>query len=225
MRLTECFMEIFVYIVYFKKSVAKLQPPLEQVRTDISGLMQKSEAKSKAGNFSQEDYDLARFAVCAWVDETIMNSAWNEKNMWLAEQLQRLYYQTSDAGELFFEKLNTIGPHQNPVREVYFLCLSLGFAGRFCHEGDEVLLSQLQASNLKLLTGSAMGMHALDREQLFPDAYPMEGVEAAPLPSTPRFSLFTLICVAGPVALFAGLYIIYYFVLSSLGKTILSTVR
>jgi len=225
MRLTECFMEIFVYIVYFKKSAAKLQPPLEQVKTDISGLMQKSENKSKTGNFSQEDFDLARFAVCAWVDEAIINSAWNEKNMWLSEQLQRLYYQTSDAGELFFEKLNTIGPHQNPVREVYFLCLSLGFTGRFCREGDEVLLSQLQTSNLKLLTGSSMGVPALDREQLFPDAYPMDASEAAPQLSTHRFSLFTLICVAGPVALFAGLYIIYYFVLSSLGKTILSTVR
>jgi len=70
-----------------------------------------------------------------------------------------------------------------------------------------------------------MGIPALDREALFPDAYPMDLEETTPQQSIPRFSLFTLICVAGPIALFAGLYFIYYFVLSSLGQNILSTVR
>ena len=225
MRLTECFMDLFVYVVYFSRSVEKRHPPLDQVKADINRLMTESEDKFRMGDFSQDDFDLARFAVCAWVDETIMNSGWAERNMWLTEQLQRQYYQTSDAGELFFEKLNAIGPHQNQVREVYFLCLSLGFAGRYCNEGDDFLLEQLKTSNLKLLTGSSVGIPSLDRESLFPDAYPIERAEEAPQLAMPRFSIFTLICVAGPVALFAGLYIIYYFVLSSLGQTILSTVR
>jgi len=218
-------MEIFVYIVYFSRSAAKKQPPLDQVRADITRLMKESDNKFNTGDFTQEDYDMARFAVCAWVDEAIVNSAWDQRNMWLGEQLQRLYYQTSDAGELFFEKLNAIGPHQNHVREVYYLCLSLGFTGRYCNEGDEFLLEQLKTSNLKLLTGSSMGIPSFTREDLFPDAYPVDIEHAAPQKSVPRFSIFTMICFAAPVVLFAGLYLIYYFVLSSLGQNILSTVR
>jgi type VI secretion system protein ImpK len=111
------------------------------------------------------------------------------------------------------------------VREVYYLCLSLGFTGRYCNEGDEFLLEQLQTSNLKLLTGSSLGIPSLEREDLFPDAYPVGVEEAAMQKSMPRFSIFSMICFAGPVLLFAGLYMIYYFVLSSLGQNILSTVR
>ncbi len=107
---------------------------------------------------------------------------------------------------------------------MYYLCLSLGFTGRYCHEGDEYLLEQLQTSNLKLLTGSSIGIPSLEREDLFPDAYPVDIDHTAQRESMPRLSVLTMICFAGPVVLFAGLYLIYYFVLSSLGQNILSTV-
>ncbi|MBW1834922.1 MAG: DotU family type IV/VI secretion system protein, partial [Deltaproteobacteria bacterium] len=157
MRLTDCFIELVAYAAYFLKTVAKRQPPFDQVKADIQRLISKSQESLNNGSFSQEDYDLARFAIFAWIDEAILNSSWKEKHLWQGEQLQRFYYQTADAGEIFFERLNTLGPHQRDVREVYYLCLAIGFMGRYCHEGDEYLLEQLKTSNLKLLTGSSVG--------------------------------------------------------------------
>jgi type VI secretion system protein ImpK len=215
MRLTDCFMDLVAYVAYFTKRVATRQPPFEQVSGDIQRLLSDSQNKMSQGNFSQEDYDLARFAIVAWTDEIIMNSDWNEKDKWQREQLQRIYYQTTDAGELFFDRLNAIGPHQRDVREVYYLCLALGFKGRYIHEGDDYRLAQLRTSNLKVLTGSSVGVPSLEKGDLFPDAYPVIPEAVAPGKSMVRFSSFTLLCLGFPVVLFLGLFVIYAFILNS----------
>ena len=171
-----------------------------------------------------EDYDLARFAIFAWIDEAILSSSWNEKNLWQAEQLQRFYYKTTDAGEIFFDRLNAIGPHQRDVREVYYLCLAMGFSGRFCHEGDEYLLEQVKTSNLKLLTGSSMGLPSLEQGDIFPDAYPSESVDMALKEGKGRFSTFTLLCIGLPVVLYLFLFLVYWFILGNIGENLLHTV-
>ncbi|MBW2265838.1 MAG: DotU family type IV/VI secretion system protein [Deltaproteobacteria bacterium] len=221
MRLTDCFIDVIAYVAYFLKTVASKQPPFDQVKADIQRLMGETEESRRQGAFSQEDYDLARFAICAWVDEVILGSSWNERNKWQGEQLQRLYYQTSDAGEMFFDRLNAIGPHQRDVREIYYLCLAMGFAGRYCNEGDEYLLGQLKTSNLKLLTGSSVGIPSLERTELFPEAYPVDSEEVSTAKGKFRFSGFTLLCLGGPVGLFIVLFFIYQFILGSVGETIL----
>lgn len=224
MHLTDAFMELVAYVVYFVKTVGAKQPPYEQVKTDILRLLTQSENVVKRGLFSQEDYDLARFMICAWVDETILNSAWNQKPQWQREQLQRLYYHTLDAGEEAFERLNSLGLHQREVREVYYLCLALGFKGRFHHPGDEYLLEQVKTSNLKLLLGSSVGLPSLERAELFPEAFPVEAVELGPQKQKFRLSAFTIASLAGPVILFGLLFLIYQFALSGVGENFLKAV-
>jgi type VI secretion system protein ImpK len=224
MHLTDCFIDLMAYVVYFLKSAAIKRPPYEQVKADVSRLFSQSENFLKKGLFSQEDYDLARFAICAWVDEAILSSPWDHKGLWQREQLQRLYYHTTEAGEEFFERLNALGFHQREVREVYYLCLALGFMGRYCHPGDEVLLNQLKTSNLRMLMGSSMGPPSLERVELFPEAYPKE---TAPIGHKKRrfdFSLSTLLWLAGPILLFGLLFWIYKFALNSIADNFLKTV-
>ncbi|MBW1900773.1 MAG: DotU family type IV/VI secretion system protein [Deltaproteobacteria bacterium] len=224
MRLTDCFAELIAYVAYFLKTVNTRQPSFDQVKADIQRLISESQEALNEGNFSQEDYDLARFAIFAWIDEAILSSSWNEKNRWQGEQLQRFYYQTTDAGEIFFDRLNAIGPHQRDVREVYYLCLAMGFSGRFCHEGDDYLLEQVKTSNLKLLTGSSMGLPSLEKEDLFPDAYPSESVDLTSDEGKGSFSTFTLLCIAFPVVLYLFLFLVYWFILGNIGENLLHTV-
>ena len=222
MRLTDCFIELVAYAAYFLNTVAKRQPPFDQVKADIQRLISKSQESLNNGAFSQEDYDLARFAIFAWIDEAILNSSWKEKHLWQGEQLQRFYYQTADAGEIFFERLNTLGPHQRDVREIYYLCLAIGFMGRYCHEGDEYLLEQLKTSNLKLLTGSSVGLPSLEKGELFPEAYPVESSDMISLKGKKRFSTFTLLCLGAPVLLYSVLFLIYGFILNNIGEEMVS---
>jgi type VI secretion system protein ImpK len=223
MHLTDCFMELVAYIAYFQKTAAARQPPFEQVKADVTRILGQSESVARRGSFSPEDYGLARFAVCAWVDEAILASGWTHRNLWQREQLQRIHFNTTDAGEEFFEKLNGLGLQQREAREVYYLCLALGFMGRYCNKGDEFLLDQLTTSNLKLLLGSSVGVPSLGRGELFPEGYPAHPIEAGRQKARSPFSSFTIAGLAAPVVLFAILYGIYRFSLSGVAENFLKT--
>lgn len=224
MRLTDCFIHLIVYVCYFRKNADTRQPPYEQTRADVLRLLSDSEACMKEGGFSPDDYDLARYMVCAWVDEVVLSSGWNSRGQWQREQLQRVFYNTVEAGEEAFEKLNSLGFHQSQVREVYYLCLALGFKGRFIHPGDEYLLDQLKVSNLKLLMGSSMGSLSLERVELFPDGYPAGGGGLAQPARKFSFTIPVIVALVGPVALLGILYLIYRFALGGIAENFLRTV-
>jgi type VI secretion system protein ImpK len=224
MRIVDCFTELLAYIAYFLKTVKTRQPAFSKVRADIERLVSQADSCLQDKGISKEDSDHARFAIFAWIDETILSSPWNEKGQWQRQQLQRTYFQTADAGEVFFERLNMLGPHQNYVREVYYLCLAMGFTGRYIHEGDDFLLDQLKTSNLKVLMGSSMGLPALDKGQLFQGAYPQQTEEVLPQRSKRVLSPIILLSIAFPVVLFAALYLIYSFILNNIAENLLSVV-
>ena len=225
MHLTDCFMELVAYGVYFQKTGAAKQPPFEQVKADVMRLLTASEDYVRRGLVTQEDYDQARFVVCAWMDETILSSSWNQRGQWQREQLQRLYYNTTEAGEEVFERLNSLGLHQKEIREVFYLCMALGFKGRFVKQGDEFLLDQLKSSNLKLLLGSSVGIPSLERSDLFPEAYPAEAPDLGPRKQKFRFTPTVIAALGGPVALFGVLFLIYYFTLNGIGDNVVRMVR
>ena len=224
MRIVDCFMELMAYVAYFLKTVNTKQPAFEKIKSDIDGLINNADSCLQQKRLSPEDVDHSRYAVFAWIDEVILNSCWDNKEQWMGHQLQRRHYQTADAGEIFFERLNSLGPHQGHVREVYYLCLSLGFTGRYIHQGDDFLLEQLKTSNLKILLGSSIGLPSLDKGELFPDAYQKadDSVDSRPLKK--RFSPILLFGISSPIILFGVLFIIYRFILSNIGENLLGLV-
>jgi type VI secretion system protein ImpK len=216
MHLSETFMDAIAYVVYFLKTSDKRALPFEQVRARVLQLL--AESQKAADEFPDADYDQARFAICAWIDEAVMNSQWAERTAWQREPLQLKFYQTTNAGEIFFDRLNSLAGHQNDVREVYYLCLAMGFMGRFIKDEDRFLLEQLKTSNLKVLTGSSMGLPSLKKAQLFPDAYPAQAVQAAPRKA--KFGIMEIALGLSPVVLFGVLYLIYSFVLHNVSASL-----
>ncbi len=219
MRLSDCFTDIITYTILLQRNDGLKQISFDQASADMDRLNRDSEFLFEKSGVAREDFDLARFAVFAWVDETIMGGSWEGKNQWQGEQLQLKYFQTSDAGELFFRKLNTIGSHQNHVREIYYICLALGFTGQYCNQGDDILLDQLKVSNLKLLTGSSMDLPSMDQLKLFPESYVIDH-DSSSSATRKKFSIFTLTAFLSPVVLYGVMFLIYRFVLNNIGDTL-----
>ncbi len=224
MLLVDSFIELIAYVSCFLKTVPAQPTSFEQVKTDINHLVGKSQEIFQRSRLPQDDFDLARFAVFAWIDEAILSSGWQEKGKWQGEQLQRTYYETTDGGELFFDKLNQLTPAQNQVREVYYLCLALGFTGRYCNPGDEFLLEQLKNSNLKLL-GGGLDQQQLEQMSLFPEAYLQDTGMSREVKSKSRFSIGLAAAAVSPVLLYGVLFFIYRFVLSNVGENFISSVQ
>ncbi|GFO66907.1 type VI secretion system protein ImpK [Geomonas limicola] len=224
MHLVECFLPLFNFQLRLLERLDAEQPEYPEVRAEVERLIGHSQEHPAHSVVSAKEYADARFAVCAWVDEGILNSGWRHKEPWLAAQLQRVYYGTSDAGELFFKHLKELGAEQQEVREVYYLCLALGFSGRFCDEEAAWHLEQVRASTLKLLQHGHLA--ALDQEApgLFSATRPVPA--DSPSLQRPR-SVFLApgpLCVAASLLLFVVLYLVYSFILNGIGNNFLKTV-
>jgi type VI secretion system protein ImpK len=218
MRLIDCFVQLIGYVELMLENLHKNQSSYEQVREDLIRLLAASETAAKKGQLPLDEYDQARFTVCAWIDEALLASNWQHRGAWQREQLQRLYYNTTDAGVEVFDRLNTLALHQSELREVYYCCLSLGFKGRFINQGDDFLLNQLRGSNLKVIAGITSGMTPPERGDLFPEGIPLRGAEIQPKQS--KYSLGMLIAIVAPFVLFGILYTIFRFVLAGVVEKI-----
>ena len=108
MHLSDCFLELFTYIRYLCDSPELADVDYATVRTDVSLLIQRLEKRARKYGATAEQYDMARFAVFAWADESILCSSWGHSREWLKEPLQRRYYHTANAGEEFFERLGQL---------------------------------------------------------------------------------------------------------------------
>ncbi|WP_298271412.1 type IVB secretion system protein IcmH/DotU [Geobacter sp.] len=224
MHLTDCFTELVAYVGHFLRTAAVRHPAYGDIRREIDLLLAAAESNALRGSIPREEFELARFAVCAWIDEAVLSSPWSEKEHWLREQLQRVHHDTTEGGEEFFRRLEGLGLHQREVREVYYLCLALGFTGRYCKPGDEYQLEQIRTAQLKLLVGSSVGLPSLERTELFPDAWPAEAPPAAHPRRPARFSPLAAACLAAPALLFAILFLVYRFTLSGVGENFIRTV-
>lgn len=153
----ELFSELIGYVLLFDQAnqQGQFQPSYEQTRRDIEALLEQEKATVKREGMLDRDYQDASFAVIAWADETILkHSTWKYHAEWSALPLQLEYFQTRNAGEEFFDRLERLRPEQNAIRDVYYVCLGLGFSGRyFLGLEDELKLNQIrheQARHLSL---------------------------------------------------------------------------
>jgi type VI secretion system protein ImpK len=76
----------------------------------------------------------ARYVLCTALDEAVVTSGWGDETEWSQMSLLSRFHQETFGGEKFFQLLDRLS--KNPVKhlpmlELMYLCLSLGFEGRY----------------------------------------------------------------------------------------------
>ncbi|WP_277187871.1 DotU family type IV/VI secretion system protein [Caballeronia sp. BR00000012568055] len=175
---------------------------------------------------SQADIDEALFAFSAWADELLLTTRWDGAAQWQRHLLQRRYANVSNAGVLFYDRLAQLTPTQLPVREVFFMCLALGFGGRYAYDRNQKTLTDIRRTNLAMLLPEADQLGASARAFLFPDGYDVAGDEAPSSRRTARTRLATrftrlshlscgkIAAILLPLFLLAALYGVYHTVVA-----------
>jgi type VI secretion system protein ImpK len=105
-------------------------------RTQLLNALRTAEDQSRTAGYTQEDAKLAAFAVTALLDESILNSNNPALRDWSRRPLQMDVSGIFTAGELFFEGIDRLLARDDSfaladVLEVYYLCLLLGYGGRY----------------------------------------------------------------------------------------------
>ncbi|MES1945967.1 type IV / VI secretion system protein, DotU family [Salinisphaera sp. C84B14] len=100
------------------------------------------ERSAKKLGKSTEDIYAAKYAFCAAVDETVLAEAADIRDEWGRRPLQLELFGDQLAGEHFFDRLEELraqGRSRIEALEVFYMCLLLGFKGKFALEGSEKL--------------------------------------------------------------------------------------
>lgn len=176
MRMIDLFRECLATSLEYSKRLEDGEHlDYEQVRADVERTFGNSQTQALASGYSDDQYQVAKFAVVAYVDESFMSSGWDQRRQWRREPLQFTHYNSMNAGVEFFENLDnlsTVNPAERDIREVYYVILNLGFRGRYYGDGDQAKLDEIRKLNLALLLGEDADPNTLKKRSLFPDSEP-----------------------------------------------------
>ena len=114
----------------------------EEFSASIQKFLDQFERNAKKGHFNTEDIFDAKYAFCAAVDEAVLTSQLNIRDVWERRPLQLVLFGDQLAGEHFFDKLEAArngGANRINALEAFHMCLLIGFKGRYLLEGPEKL--------------------------------------------------------------------------------------
>jgi type VI secretion system protein ImpK len=108
----------------------------ESFRGHVKHLLSGAQREARRLGYSSDDVALALYAVVAFLDESVLNSAQPMFSSWPSRPLQEEIFGGHMGGEVFFQHLRQLLASQDSenladVLEVFHLCLLLGFQGRY----------------------------------------------------------------------------------------------
>jgi type VI secretion system protein ImpK len=120
------------------------------------------ERSAKKMDIPAEDVYATKYAFCAAVDETVLTSGFSIRDAWMLQPLQLTLFGEQLAGENFFARLEDLRAQGAPrlqSLEVFYMCLLLGFQGKYMIEGQEKLgyLTARLGDEITLLRGKRAG--------------------------------------------------------------------
>lgn len=150
----------------------------EELRDRAVRALQAFEAQCKAAGVAEDQLRAAHYALCAALDDVALATPWGQASGWATRSLSSTFHQDVRSGERFFDLL--AGMQKDPGRyraalEICYLCLALGFRGRYrlhsrgsaeldrIREGLYQLLSQLRAGWERELSPHWRGVNAPHR--------------------------------------------------------------
>lgn len=223
MRIVDCFTDVLLFTRKFCRGELE-EMSVDLVRSELQGLFQKSEESAEQNNMTGDFYQSAKYPVVSLVDEMLQTSSWTEKSAWSKNPLQRIYFNTTNAGAEFYSRLNVLnkfGPDRD-IREVYALCLGLGFRGKYFRGEDRKQYEEIKAFNLSLLLPEE-AQRNIDSATLFPFAYKGHDKDNTN-PYKSRFSIYPII-IGVPITVLILMIGIYHFKVASILDQIQAMVK
>jgi len=111
-------------------------PDAESFRRRTKAMLQEVERDASAAGYDGQDVRDTHFAIVAFLDSVVLHSKDPARAEWERKPLQEELFGQTDAGVVFFEKLERFRSRRDSAQladilEVYLLCLLLGFEGRY----------------------------------------------------------------------------------------------
>lgn len=104
------------------------------LNVQLSDQVKLFEAEARKRAIDNDQLLAARYVLCTVVDEAVLNTSWGSKSDWSKISLLSRFHKETFGGEKFFqllERLSTNPFKHLPMLELMYLCLALGFEGKY----------------------------------------------------------------------------------------------
>ena len=145
---------IFDLILRIKAGIVA---PSNELRPQVAAMLADFEKRADRYRFNHKIVQVAKFALASFVDETVLTNNFPLRDEWEKYALQLEYFGEQLAGNKFFEKLDAmlkqIETTQDAV-EIYYVCMLLGFKGRYgVYEQEKLLAIMQKTANVLVKVG------------------------------------------------------------------------
>ncbi len=137
--------------------------------------------------FSPEMIEQVKYALVTTLDETVLSIPGEARDFWITNPIQLEIFGDNIAGEEFYRKLDQLmqSPDENrSILEIYYLCLCLGFQGRYLMKDPqqrEVIIKRLASILVKREAAfDSLSPHAI-RRNFFGRSLGVKSDETVPL--------------------------------------------
>src|SRR5580658_4659563 len=146
-------------------SVADLRRKLDELIADMT-------RRGQSAAITPEDLRDASYAIIALFDEILVKANWPGRQEWQASPMQFIQFRENTAGDNFFRRAEVLcdQPHRAHVLEVYFLCMALGFQGRYALSNSLAECDAFYQRIGGVLAGSTQPSEVLSPQGVPPDA-------------------------------------------------------
>jgi type VI secretion system protein ImpK len=134
-NLAFCFQELFTAIVRVRFNLQNISNA-DAFRTNAKDLIRMAYQEAAGRGYANEDVKLTAFAIAAFLDESVLTSRNPVFSTWSRSTLQHDLFGEHMAGETFFQYVQQLLSRRDSVEavdvlEVYYLCMLLGYRGRY----------------------------------------------------------------------------------------------
>jgi type VI secretion system protein ImpK len=222
--LVDCYINSILLARIFLRTLGDSTADIKIVREKFIEEANQCRDLAITSGFSEKMANDALFPVVAYIDELVLCSSWPQKNQWQKRPLQRHFFNTANIGAEFYQRLNEINKHgtDKAIREVYVLCLGLGFKGKYFSSDDRRVLEEIKGFNVSVLLPEE-AQRNLETATLFPAAY---GSSTRDGKGSFKARLNVIPYVIGvPLILSITLIIFYHFKIVDVLNLVLKTVK
>jgi type VI secretion system protein ImpK len=182
---------VFLHVLELLERIERNETPsAKEERSRVRAQIDRAEAMLGR----KADWELAKYALVAWIDDLLIEAPWDGRQWWEENALEVELFNSRDAFSKFYiqaeeaQKLT-----KKDALEVFYVCVVLGFRGLYRDPTSEAELLGLPATLEEWARKTAMAINlGLGRPPITVNSRPGEG--APPLEG--RFNLVGMSIVA-----------------------------
>ncbi|ODT99823.1 MAG: flagellar motor protein MotB [Rhodospirillales bacterium SCN 65-16] len=134
----------------------------------------------------------AHYALCASLDDVVLNTPWGNSGSWHERSLVSTFHQEVRSGERFFDVLKQMCDNPGkflPVIKLMYLCMSLGFVGQY-------RLSRRGIGDINRIREETYAVISRQQKAADPDLAPhTKGIDAPYRPARVRLPVWVAACL------------------------------